>query len=264
MKYKVITLIIGIVCSFNICAQKNTFRTTVYYSTPDEITFEVQNLIDKEMVILLDMGSHINFYDIIGQYKSGEIVNHPLRPTDSLNILIRIPSMKTYLAKYKVKSKVFAKTFLDIRYTYDFESFPANTEWKNYSQEMDILAYDQLRRSVNKNRLVKKEMISGDYVYSNPDIKPEFPGGEKALRDFLEKETSFYSYNSGDQGYIRVRVVIENDGAISHPYLIMGKNPYFQKAALEIIKRMPKWKPGISKGKPVRSFCVIPVLFRLI
>lgn len=94
---------------------------------------------------------------------------------------------------------------------------------------------------------------------------PQFPGGEKELKHFLEKSTYNYSYNfPGNMGYVRIRVVIEKDGSISHPYIIVGNHPYYQQAALEIIKRMPKWKPGLYKGKAVRSFYTLPILFRAI
>lgn len=43
----------------------------------------------------------------------------------------------------------------------------------------------------------------------------------------------------------------------------LGKNPFFRKAALEIIKKMPKWKPGLKNGKAVRSYYTIPIMFKL-
>ena len=62
--------------------------------------------------------------------------------------------------------------------------------------------------------------------------------------------------------------IVEKDGEVTHPYFILdrnplGKNPFFRKAVLEIIKKMPKWKPGLRNGKAVRSYYTIPIMFKL-
>lgn len=38
---------------------------------------------------------------------------------------------------------------------------------------------------------------------------------------------------------------------------------YLDKEALRIIRLMPKWKPGMNRGKPVRVRYTVPVVFRL-
>ena len=96
---------------------------------------------------------------------------------------------------------------------------------------------------------------------------PEFPGGEQALLHYLAEQTSVYA-SSHEQEYLRVRVIVEKEGEITHPYFILdrnplGKNPFFRKAALEIIQKMPKWKPGLKDGKVVRSYYTIPIMFKL-
>ena len=96
---------------------------------------------------------------------------------------------------------------------------------------------------------------------------PEFPGGEQALLHYLAEQTSVYA-SSHEQEYLRVRVIVEQEGEITHTYFILyrnpvGKNPFFRKAALEIIQKMPKWKPGLKDGKVVRSYYTIPIMFKL-
>ena len=40
-------------------------------------------------------------------------------------------------------------------------------------------------------------------------------------------------------------------------------DPYLDKEALRVIGTMPKWKPGMQRGKPVRVKYTVPVMFRL-
>lgn len=115
--------------------------------------------------------------------------------------------------------------------------------------------------------LDKTEEIVGDFIYDNLEVKPAFPGGEKELFTYLYKKTSKYS--SHDQKSFRIRFVVEKDGSISHPCIIkdiapLGRNPFLKKAALEILEQMPKWKPGLKDGKPVRSYYTLSIIFKLV
>ncbi len=261
MKRKTVTNIIFIICCLSTYAQDSIFTAKAYYSAPSEITVEVENLDDKEMVILIaGKRSYINLYKKAGDYKTEKLVDHQLKATDSLRILSKIPQNKILVSKYKVKDRALSKVFLQMKYTHYFDSLLAKNKWKDYSKEMDILPYDSLRQELDKNRIVhKKEKLSGDYVYNNPEVMPEFPGGSSQMIRFLYNATSsYYDINLS----MRVRVIIEKDGSITHPYLIIG-DYFLQKVTFEIIERMPKWKPGLHKGKPVRTFYIISVPFRL-
>ena len=78
---------------------------------------------------------------------------------------------------------------------------------------------------------------------------------------------SDFTFSFWKNGFFVLRI-IEKEGEITHPYFILdrnplGKNPFFRKAALEIIQKMPKWKPGLKDGKVVRSYYTIPIMFKL-
>jgi len=55
----------------------------------------------------------------------------------------------------------------------------------------------------------------------------------------------------------RIKFIVDTDGQIINP-CIQGKNDSTQlnsleKAALELIKKMPKWVPGMCDGKVVAT-----------
>ena len=48
-----------------------------------------------------------------------------------------------------------------------------------------------------------------------------------------------------------------------HAKVLRGVDPYLDKEAVRVIMGMPKWKPGMQRGKPVRVKYTVPVMFRL-
>ena len=67
----------------------------------------------------------------------------------------------------------------------------------------------------------------------------------------------------GTQGRVTVQFVVNKDGSIVDAKVIRGVDPYLDKEALRVIGTMPKWKPGMQRGKPVRVKYTVPVMFRL-
>ncbi|WP_195654127.1 energy transducer TonB [Bacteroides sp. 1001136B_160425_E2] len=253
--------------NIELCAQQQKFNTLIYYSSLNEIVVELQNLSDNEMTILLDNESCIYFYKNSGRYKSTNLKCYEFEATDSMNVLIKIPPRKMYVGKYKVPCCLL-KSYIKIEYSFDFNHSIADCHWEYYSRELRILPYTYQRASTVKREYIKKDNLVGDSVYDKPEVKAEFPGGKKALFNYLSKTTSKYS-SSHEQGNIRIRFIVEKDGSISHPYIIkdispLGKNLFFRKAALEILKQMPKWEPGLKDGKPVRSYYTLSIMFKLI
>jgi protein TonB len=60
-----------------------------------------------------------------------------------------------------------------------------------------------------------------------------------------------------------VQFVVNKDGSIVDPMIIHSVDPYLDKEALRVIMAMPKWKPGMQRGKSVRVKFTLPVQFRL-
>ena len=211
----------------------------VYYSVPNEIILELMNFRYNEIVSLLDQGSFIKFYKADELYKLDKIKKYELVATDSMNVLAKIASGKVYLLRYKVDAPDYQKVYLQMEYSRNFDSPPADCDWKCYTDTFNILPYRSRRTRLDENMIVRKETLSGGDVYDKLERMPEFPGGEQALLHYLAEQTSVYA-SSHEQEYLRVRVIIEKDGGVTHPYFILdrnplGKNPFFRKAALEII-----------------------------
>lgn len=103
-------------------------------------------------------------------------------------------------------------------------------------------------------------------VFEVVEIMPEFPdGGMSGLMQFLSKNIQYpiNAQKNHTQGRVTVQFVVNKDGSISEPKIIRGVDPDLDGEAIRVISLMPKWKPGMQKGQPVRVKYTVPVMFRL-
>ena len=70
-------------------------------------------------------------------------------------------------------------------------------------------------------------------------------------------------YPGGIQGIVMVSFIVNVDGTITDQKVVRGVNDELDAEALRVISHMPKWKPGLEKGKPCRTLFAIPIVFKL-
>lgn len=100
-------------------------------------------------------------------------------------------------------------------------------------------------------------------IYVFADELPTFPGGEKAVYDFIEKNLHYpdSACEADIEGSVVVRFVIEKDGTIGRVLVIRDIGGGCGKEAARVVKMMPKWNPAKNNGKPVRFEFSLPVKF---
>jgi protein TonB len=118
---------------------------------------------------------------------------------------------------------------------------------------------------VSMDKTIKMEKDK-DGVYSKAEKMPEYPGGETALSKFVEENIS-YPQNAVDdntEGTVTVSFVVDEKGKVMNP-LVTGKSAGhgLDEEAIKVVKQMPAWKPGMVKGKPVKTRLSLPVTFKL-
>ncbi len=94
---------------------------------------------------------------------------------------------------------------------------------------------------------------------------PEFPGGEAALRQFIASAIKYpvIAQENGIQGRVYVTFVVNTDGSIADAKIARGVDPSLDKEALRVVNTLPKWKPGMQRGKAVRVSYTVPINFVL-
>ena len=95
------------------------------------------------------------------------------------------------------------------------------------------------------------------------EVQPEYPGGMQNLYQYIG---SHFIYPKGltpkPKGTIILSFVIEKDGRSDDVRVVSSVNRFLDAEAVRVIKSMPKWKPGIQKGQPVRVMYNIPLTMK--
>ena len=113
---------------------------------------------------------------------------------------------------------------------------------------------------------VEEEEPEEQTIFEVVEQMPEFPnGGMAGLMQYLSKNIKYptIAQENGTQGRVTVQFVVNRDGSIVDAKVVRSVDPYLDKEALRVINTMPKWKPGMQRGKPVRVKFTVPVMFRL-
>ena len=102
-------------------------------------------------------------------------------------------------------------------------------------------------------------------VFSVVEVEPEFPGGVEALYKYLAENIKYpvLAKEKGTQGRVYVTFVVEKDGSVTDAKVLRGVSEEVDAEALRVINAMPKWKPGMQQGVPVRVQYNIPIVFKM-
>ncbi len=91
---------------------------------------------------------------------------------------------------------------------------------------------------------------------------PEFPGGYSAMNKFIANNIKIPEYAMPLEGKVYVRFIVDTDGSITNVSVIKGLHRDYDNAAIKVVSKMPKWKPGKQAGKAVRVQYEIPIKFK--
>lgn len=130
--------------------------------------------------------------------------------------------------------------------------------------ETPVVTDEQIRKEIDRETDISQ---SDDKEYSMGVIeqKPEFPGGESALYDYLSSHINYpaQAAEEGVQGRVIVQFTITKTGKIENVSVVRGRHPALDKEALRVVKSMPNWTPGRQDGRAVNVQHTLPITFRL-
>jgi len=104
-----------------------------------------------------------------------------------------------------------------------------------------------------------------DEIFVFVEDQPGYPGGDAARIKYLQENIKYpeMAKESGIQGTVYVTFVVEKDGRITSVKILRGIGGGCDEEAVRVIKKMPGWKPGKQRGRPVRVQFNMPVRFVL-
>lgn len=99
--------------------------------------------------------------------------------------------------------------------------------------------------------------------WGSDEQPPEFPGGPKALTEYLRRNVRYpeTAKQAGIKGRVFASFVINTVGAISRIRVLKGLGYGCDEEAVRIVETMPRWKPGKLNGRTVSVMYNLPVLF---
>ena len=108
--------------------------------------------------------------------------------------------------------------------------------------------------------------LDDDEIYVTVEEMPTFMGGD--LSKFRNWVQSFVVYpqialENGIQGNVVIKFVVEKDGTLSNIQVLQSPDTTLTDAAIAVLKKSPKWKPGKQRNKPVRVTYTLPVSFKI-
>ena len=157
--------------------------------------------------------------------------------------------------------------------THKADGSPANHMSLHWEIQGDTTLYTAEPFSITEESLgillgglsALEDAPSNDSIYQIVDEMPQYPGGEKAMMEYVAKNVK-YPQEAKDkeiQGRVFVGFVVEKDGSVSTVKVLRGIGGGCDEEAVRVVSSMPKWKPGIKDGKPVRVSYMMPLTFKL-
>lgn len=97
------------------------------------------------------------------------------------------------------------------------------------------------------------------------EVMPEFEGGMKQMYKWLGKNLRYpnAAAKAGVQGKVVLTFVVEKSGQITGVKILKGIGFGCDEEASRVLEAMPKWKPGLQNGRPVRVRYTLPLNFKL-
>ena len=138
----------------------------------------------------------------------------------------------------------------------------ANGLWWRLLATLSVLV---LLFVANTNAMAQNKKAANDKVLEKAEVMPEYPGGDQAMMQFVAENVKYpqEAIDKEISGRVLVSFVVEKDGSIGDVKVVKGIGGGCDEEAVRVVNTMPKWKPGMDKGKPVRVSYMMPFSFKL-
>ena len=134
---------------------------------------------------------------------------------------------------------------------------------------LGLLAAGQSRAQTGPNAAaqagapVAPAATRSDSVYVNPEVRPQFTGGDKAFVSYLSKSIRYpqQALQRHVSGRVYVNFILSAQGRVQDAHVVSGPGNGLNDEALRLVWLMPPWEPARVNGQPVRVACTVPISF---
>ena len=105
-----------------------------------------------------------------------------------------------------------------------------------------------------------------DSIYLSAEQQPEFPGGQKAMFQYIADHVicPISARENGFHGRAYCQFIVNKSGDLTDINVVRScGNNDLDKEAVRVISSMPNWNPGKINGEPVRMKYTVPVSYKI-
>lgn len=130
-------------------------------------------------------------------------------------------------------------------------------------ESQEVLAADMTNNTHLSLSSKSREM--NEQVFTVVEKMPSFPGGDAELLKYIATNIKYpkESLDNGEQGRVICSFIVGRDGSVNNPEVLRGVTPLLNEEAVRVINTMPRWNPGMQRGKAVAVKYTVPITFRL-
>ncbi len=246
---------------------EDLFDEIVHAECPyDIVDFLINNLNDP--ITKLKSDTLVEIVVIFNVEDDGSISNvrvkepvHPDFDKEAIRVVQKMEKWKPAMSNGRLVRSKFHVTIL-------LHSMP-EPSIPQYAN-MPILGFmdrgeDKDSTSCKKEMVSKSESEDEDLMGVIVERRPEFPGGQKALMEYLKTNLVYpkTAQDSSIQGRVLVNFFVEKDGSITNVEVARSIHPALDEEAVRVVSMMPKWQPAMRKGDPIRSKYILPIFFKI-
>ncbi|MXV51609.1 TonB family protein [Pedobacter sp. HMF7647] len=190
-----------------------------------------------------------------------------------ITMLQKTKSRKAALLKYGLSAPLFAAMLIFSSATISKKAERA-IEKTNLNVPSDDLSeitsamFDKTITHIKRNDQVYLTDTLPDksiHNFGTVDVLPEYPGGMQKFYEFIGKTYKYpqEAIKNHVKGRVTISFVVEEDGELTDLKVLHDMGYGTGDAAIEMLKKSPKWKPGIQNGQAVRVAYAIPIMLNV-
>lgn len=112
---------------------------------------------------------------------------------------------------------------------------------------------------------VKIEVDKAGY-YNRTETAPAYPGGQSSLEDYIMNNIEYPqdAIDNNTEGTVYVTFGVDENGKITNVSTTGTKlGSGLEDEAIRVVSNMPKWTPGQVKGKKVKVWRTLPIVYKI-
>ena len=186
-----------------------------------------------------------------------------------------IGGMPKWIPAQMEDEPVVSEQSLNIHFSLNGELRELALQMKDSANENSYVEHPSVIENRERFKILSDNVLQNDSLQTenipeaNPDPSlnrtPEFPGGQEALNSYLKANMKYpkRAIKYGVEGRAIFNLQISAEGEISKIWIFKSLFPDCDEEAFFLIKKMPKWIPGLKNGVPTAMETMVPIPFVL-